>query len=72
MEYTIIGYYPEHGWWALISPVGYDKEEALNVLKRMILSPTDNDKALIGKATILSIDTVSKENAWWNDPFLSN
>mgnify|MGYP006988909865 FL=1 len=72
MEYTIIGYYPEHGWWALIKPVGSDKEHALAVLKQMLTEPTDNDKKLIGKATILSIDTVSKENAWWNDPFLAN
>lgn len=72
MEYTIIGFYPEHGWWALIKPAGTKKGEALSELKRMVLEPTENDKKLIGNATVLSINTIRKEEAWWNDPVLAN
>lgn len=72
MEYTIIGYYPDRNWWALVAPVGHEKEKALGVLRRMITEPTENDKKLIGTATILSLDTVSEKDAWWHDPFLAN
>lgn len=70
MEYTIIGYYPRLDTWCLVALAGTEKEHALSVLKRMITEPTENDKKSIGDATVLSIDTVSKENAWWRDPFL--
>lgn len=70
MEYTIIGYYPELDDWCLVALAGTEKEHALSVLKRMITEPNENDKKLIHNATVLSIDTVSKENCWWNDPFL--
>lgn len=70
MEYTIIGFYPERGLWALVSPAGADKNEALKILRRMVLEPTENDKKLIGNATVLSINTIRKEEAWWNDPFM--
>ena len=72
MEYTIIGYYPENGWWALIKPAGTNEDHALDELKRMVLAPTDNDKKLIGAATVLSLSVVSKKDAWWNDSFLAN
>lgn len=72
MEYTIIGFYPEHGWWALIKPAGTKEDEALSELKRMVLEPTENDKRLIGKATVLSLSIVQKKDAWWNDPVLAN
>ena len=72
MEYTIVGFYPDHGWWALIKPAGTNEDEALNELKRMVLTPTGNDKRIIGNATVLSLSAVSKKDAWWNDPFLAN
>lgn len=70
MEYIIIGYYPELDSWCLVCLAGTEEEHALEVLKRMITEPDENDKKLIRNATVLSIDTVSKKDAWWNDPFL--
>lgn len=70
MEYTIVGFYPEHGWWALIKPAGTKEDEALSELKRMVLEPTENDKAIIGNATVLSLSVVQKKDAWWRDSFM--
>lgn len=70
MEYTIIGYYPELETWCLVAVAGFDKDHALSVLKRMVMNPTENDEKLIGTATVLSINTINKEDAWWHDPFL--
>lgn len=70
-EYIIIGDTDRFND-CLVCLAGRTKEEAEEVLNRMINNPTDNDKKTMEGHRNFRIKEVDSKTAWWNDPFLAN
>ena len=71
MEYIIVGDTTRYND-CLVCSCGTSKSHAEAVLNRMLNDPTENDKKLIEGHANLRIETTSSEDAWWNDPVMSN
>lgn len=48
-------------------PISYTSEHAAAVLNRMVNSPTDADRLMIGDAKQLWLEEVDIKDTWWND-----
>lgn len=66
MEYTIVGDTEEFKG-CLIYLCGTSKENAEEVLDRMLTNPNKNDLAVMEGHTNLRIKEVQDSDCWWNE-----
>lgn len=50
-----------------VLPIGYTKEQAAHVVKRMTTNPSHTERIMMGDAKIVWAEEVEADDAWWNN-----